>query len=175
MWSYQWHSACHTYDGPYVTPFTHTLPCEKLCRFPLNLISWYVSVCVWKKTVGFTGEYVHEERSVWSIVHATVLDSITFYPCYLWPRICDGDGWMSGSVSLRLKRSWMPDDGFLLLFIRILLLENLLGSYHQPSRILEDLCGSGAEQPVQGKAAFSLSPHLPSIPHEQYSRGRGLH
>ncbi len=33
------------------------------------------------------------------------------------------------------KVSWMEDDGFLLLFLRILLLGNLPGFFHQPSRI----------------------------------------
>ncbi len=49
----------------------------------------------------------------------------------------------------------MDDDGFLLLFMRILLLENLPGFLHQPSRILEDLYCNEAEQPVQGKTAFN--------------------
>ncbi len=34
------------------------------------------------------------------------------------------------------KGSWVDDDGFLLLFLRILLLGNLPGFFHQPSRIL---------------------------------------
>ena len=50
---------------------------------------------------------------------------------------------------------WQMKD-FLLLFIKILLLGNLLGSHQQPSRILEDFYCNGAERPFQGKAAFSL-------------------
>ena len=46
----------------------------------------------------------------------------------------------------------MEDDGLLLLFIRILLLENLPGFYNQASKILEDLYCNEAEQRVQGKA-----------------------
>ena len=32
------------HDGPYVMPFTHTLPCDKPYIFPLNLIHEHVCV-----------------------------------------------------------------------------------------------------------------------------------
>ena len=76
------------YDGPYVTLFTHTLPCEKLYRFPLKFS--YMSVCERKKHKvdlhKFTGERVCEGGHIWSIVVNIQLHVTLFYCSALFSR-----------------------------------------------------------------------------------------